>query len=550
MFLKKYANLRKFKKYFARYGALMAVLTVCMLTASTLGVVLSYFMSEQLVAISNVALAEMIRATGIILVVVLLHHIAWFLWDKLAAIIGNRVARDIRQDLLAGVLDTKLSALRPAGDYLQRMNDDVNEVSFFALNVAGTLADVLTNVTFLVILFCKNWQCSLLFTLGVMGLYAIDAARIRVELRHTEKIKALSDALDSRTAEAVRGAKDIKSLGVRNEVLRESGEISQALSEEKARLTRDSALLQRARTFGERLIDAALVLMCALWLFPTGQITVVVLLLLFNYKGLMYDTITCFSRVRGYYVQGDFRAGRILEVLDGEKDRFGDEVIEDSEPSVEVRHLSFAYGEREVLRDVSFVLPPRSATVLLGASGSGKSTLFGLLTKLNEPEDGTVFLNGFDVNTLCEDSLRSHICVVNQEPFVFRDTIASNLRMVKPMASEAELRSACRRANLLDEILAMPEGFQTMLTENGGNLSGGQKQRLAIARAILKGAPVLLFDEPTSALDRENQRRFLGVIEELKREKTVFVIAHKLGDLSAFDQVLELEDGRIVRREK
>ena len=550
MFLKKYANLRRFREYYARYAAQTALLAVCMLTASSMGVVLSYFMSEQLVAISNVALAEMIRVTGVILAVFLVHHAAWFLWDKLAAIIGNRIARDVRQDLLSAMLSTKLSALRPAGDYLQRMNDDVNEVSFFALNVYGTLADVLTNVTFLVILFCRNWQCSLLFTLGVAGLYAVDAARIRMELKYTEKIKALSDALDSRTAEAVRGAKDIKGLGVREEVLRESGAISRALSEEKAKMTRDSALLQRVRTYGERLIDAALVLMCALWLFPAGQITVVVLLLLFNYKGLMYDTITCFSRVRGYYVQGDFRAGRILEVLDGEKDRFGDEVVEDSEPSVEVRHLCFAYGEREVLRDVSFVLPPHSATVLLGASGSGKSTLFGLLTKVNEVGDGTVFLNGFDLNRICEESLRDHICVVNQEPFVFRDTIASNLRMVKPSAGEDELREACRRANLLDEILAMPEGFQTMLTENGGNLSGGQRQRLTIARAILKDAPVLLFDEPTSALDRENQRRFLSVIKELKREKTVFVIAHKLGDLSAFDQVLELENGRITRREK
>lgn len=155
-----------------------------------------------------------------------------------------------------------------------------------------------------------------------------------------------------------------------------------------------------------------------------------------------------------------------------------------------------------------------------------------------------IFLNGTDINAVTESSLTRHISVVNQEPFVFHDTIRNNLRIVKPDATDEEIRSASRQAGIYEEIVEMKEGFDTVLAENGSNLSGGQKQRLSIARAILKDTPIILFDEPTSALDRENQALFMDTIRELKRRKTLLVITHKLDDLSLFDTVLEMKDGR------
>jgi ABC-type multidrug transport system fused ATPase/permease subunit len=553
MFIKKYAFLYKFRHYFARNRGLLALLVCCMLIASSMGVTASYLCSRQMIAITDVSIPDMVRFTLLILAVITIHHTMWFLWDKLSAIIGNRVARDIRRDILLSAMNTGYRAIseNSTGYYLERLHDDTNEVSYFVQNVIGTLVDLFTNGAFLVIIYFQSWQCGLVFTICIFGLYLIDRVRIKVELSHTRKLKALSEALDSKTAEVIRGIRDIKGLGIKDEVIRQCDEISARLARQDAKMKNDVTLLTRVRTYSQWLIDALLVFMCAFWLFPAGKISVVILLIIFNYKGLMYETIGYFSLMKGYYVQGDFKAGRILQVIEGDrKDCFGSAAVPDAPGSVEVKNLSFSYGDTQLLHDVSFSLAPNTASVLLGASGSGKSTLFSLLMKLYDVSDNTIFINGADINTVSESSLFSHISIVNQEPFVFRDTVYNNLRIVKENATDAEIRAASKMAGIYDEIMAMKDGFDTVLADNGGNLSGGQKQRLSIARAILKDTPIILFDEPTSALDWANQTRFLNTVRELKNKKTLFVIAHKLDDLSAFDAVLEMKDGRCTRIER
>lgn len=547
MFLKRYKNLYKFKPYFAKYKGLIAILVICMVIASSMGMVLAYLMSEQLSAISNIEISNMIKFTILIVAAVFIHHLTWFYWDKISAIIGNKIARDIRKDILENTLSTKYQVVKEksTGFYLERLNDDTNEVSFFVQNVAGTLVDVFTNVCFLIIIFFLNWQCGLLFTCGLVVLYLFDLWKIKCTLKHTKKIKVLSEQMDSKMNEVVRGIKDIKGLGIKEEAIKQNTKINEEFSKQNTKMKCDVTLLERARTFTQWLIDALLVLVCAFWLFPTGQITVVVILIIFNYKSLMYDTIGFFSQIKGYYVQGDFKASRILEIInDDNKEIFGDEPLSNNN-SIEVKNLSFAYQNKKVLENISFSLVPNTASVLVGASGSGKSTLFSLLTKLNDVEDKKIFIGNKDINKIDEQNLKENVSIVNQEPFVFNASIMDNLKIVRPNATDREIFDACKKANIHNEITEMEDGYNTILTENGNNLSGGQKQRLSIARAILKNTKIILFDEPTSALDKENQTLFLQTIQELKTAKTIFVIAHKLNDLSMFDQVLELKNGQI-----
>lgn len=552
MFLKKYQNLYRFKPYFTRYKHLLIPLFACMITASSMGVVMTYLSSQQMIAIADASIEPMIRFTLLVLGAVTIHHTTWFFWSKLYALIGSKIARDIRQDLAICTMDMKLKLLREhsLGYYLERMHDDTNEVSCFLQNVTGTLVDMFTNVSFLVIIYFQCWQCGLVFTLGIAGLYAIDRIRIRVEVQHTQKIKLLREALDGKMSEVTHGAKDIRMIGAKGKVLERVSENSNLLAQQEARKEHDVMLLTRIRTYCHWLIDTALVLMSALWLFPTGKITVVILMIILNYKGLMYETVGYISMLKGYYVQGDFKAGRILEILesDCENAQTGIKLAPGSK-TVEVRNLTYAYEEQVVLNDVSFVLPAHSATVLTGASGSGKSTLLELMARLYDAPSGTILIDGQDIASVEEKNLRENIAVVSQEPFLFEGSIADNLRIVRPDASDYEIWDACRKAYIYDEIMAMPRKMDTILTENGGNLSGGQKQRLAIARAILRGAPIMLFDEPTSALDQGNQKLLLHTLGELKQEKTVFVIAHKLYDLSIFDQILTMENGRILGQE-
>lgn len=552
MFTDRYPNLKEFKPYFLKQKRLLSLLLFCMITASSMGVLLSYLLSRQLIAITEVSTRGMVLFTAYILVTVSVHHVTWYLWGKLSAVIGNRVARDIRRDMFISSMNTKYQTIKAnsTGYYLERLNEDVNEVSYFVQNVAGTLVDVFTNVSFLVIIYIQSWYCGLFFTLGIIGLYSIDLLKVRVELKHTRAKKLISEAMDSRMIEIIRGIKDIKGLGLKNEAVRMSEAISDELARRDTKMQSDVELLSRLRTYGQWLIDSLLVLICAFWLFPARKISVVVLLIVFNYKGLMYDTVGFFSRLKGYFVQGDYKAGRILEVTRSSAfEEFGASALPENAATVEVRNLSFSYDGAPLIKDASFTLFPATATALTGASGSGKSTMLSLLTKLMDVENGMIFINGIDINHIDEKSLTSHISVVNQEPFMFSDTIRNNLRIAKPAATDTEIISACKMANIFDEIMEMPGGFDSVLSENGANLSGGQKQRLSIARAILKDTNIILFDEPTSALDGENRLRFMDTVRRLKLHKTLFVITHDRSVLDAFDRVLEMNDGKILSAE-
>ena len=191
-------------------------------------------------------------------------------------------------------------------------------------------------------------------------------------------------------------------------------------------------------------------------------------------------------------------------------------------------------------------MKPNSLNILVGSSGSGKSTLFLLLSKLYEVDNSKIFFDDVDINSINEKSFRENVCIVNQEPFMFSDTLLNNIKIVKPNATMEEIKTACKHANIHDEIMMFEQGYDTIITENGSNLSGGQKQRIEIARAILKNSKIILLDEPTSALDIENQIKLFKTLKDLKQNKTIFVIAHKLNNYDCFDNIYELKNGKIL----
>lgn len=253
MFFKKYPSLCKFKPYFDRYKRLTALLLGCMITASSMGIILTYLSSRQLIAISEVSADGMVRFTLLTLGAATIHHVMWFFWDKISAIIGSRIAADIRRDIVQKMINMKISAVREhaSGYYLERLNDDAGEISFFLQNVLGTYVDLLTNVCFLMIIYLRSWQCGLLFTLGIAWLYLIDLWKIRVELRHTKAVKEMSEMLNSRMTEVVRGIREIKELGLKEEIHWRVDRISVELTEMQAKKKRDVTVIERIRTYSQ-----------------------------------------------------------------------------------------------------------------------------------------------------------------------------------------------------------------------------------------------------------------------------------------------------------
>ena len=205
-------------------------------------------------------------------------------------------------------------------------------------------------------------------------------------------------------------------------------------------------------------------------------------------------------------------------------------------------------AELDVLHDVSFHIPAGRTVAVVGPSGGGKSTLCQLIPRFYDVTSGRILVDGQDVRALTQSSLRRSIGVVQQDVFLFADSILENIRYGKPDATMDEIVRAAKRAEIYDDIMAMPDGFDTYVGERGALLSGGQKQRISIARIFLKDPPILILDEATSALDSLTEVRIQHAFDELAKNRTTLIIAHRLSTIRAAEQILVIEDGRIAEQ--
>jgi ATP-binding cassette subfamily B protein len=214
---------------------------------------------------------------------------------------------------------------------------------------------------------------------------------------------------------------------------------------------------------------------------------------------------------------------------------------------IEFSDVSFSYdGKRPAIADLTFTALPGQTIALVGATGAGKSTALGLLHRAFDPQSGTVKIDGMDIRGLTLPGLRRNIGVVFQEALLFNRSIAENLRVGKPDATEEELRAACARAQVLDIIERNPDGFEANVGERGRLLSGGERQRLSIARALLKNPPILILDEATSALDALTESKVQAALDEVMKGRTTFVIAHRLATIRNATRILLLQNGRVI----
>ncbi len=276
-----------------------------------------------------------------------------------------------------------------------------------------------------------------------------------------------------------------------------------------------------------------------------GQISLFTFLLFLFTAVRIYEPLTKGCEMLGDFIYSQVSAGRIRELLDyPEQD--GEVDIQPSSYDIAFHHVSFGYNREDVLHDVSFTAEQGQITALVGPSGCGKSTLCRLAARFWDVERGSVSLGGIDVNTVAPESLLKHYAFVFQDVVLFNDTIYNNIRIGRENASKEEVLAAARMAQCEEFILRLPQGYDTVIGENGKTLSGGERQRLSIARAFLKDAPVILLDESTASLDPENETKIQQALGRLIQDKTVLIIAHRLRSVASCDKIVCLDGGRVA----
>jgi len=263
----------------------------------------------------------------------------------------------------------------------------------------------------------------------------------------------------------------------------------------------------------------------------------------------MYRPIKQLARLQNTLLQAQAASERVFELLATQSsipEPANPKPLRAAGAEVTFDHVGFAYGEKRVVREVNLTVKPGQLVALVGASGSGKTTLTNLLLRFYDPQEGAIRIGGLDIREVSTRDLRSQIAVVTQETILFNDTVRNNIAFGRPDATEAEIIEAAKHAHAHEFILEKPEGYQTLIGEKGVNLSGGQRQRLAIARAVIKDAPILILDEATSALDTESERAVQSALDELMKGRTTLCIAHRLSTILHADLIVVMDQGRIV----
>ncbi|WP_294928531.1 ABC transporter ATP-binding protein [uncultured Paracoccus sp.] len=476
------------------------------------------------------------------------------LFDYLAtlsfALAGNRLLTDVRADLFAHLQRLPLSFHTGArtGDMTLRLIGDVGMLRETAVTAAmPILASLLVLAGMIgVMLWLDPWLA--LTALLPLPLLALLTARMGRRIRLVSRDQRKREgAMAATAAEAFAGMRTIQALGLEDRVGARFGAANAKSLREGVKGTRLSAGLER----GVDLLvggATALVLWVGALAVMDGRLTPGDLLVFITYMKNTFRPVRDYAKYSARLAKASAAGERVIELLDmdpGLPD--GSVTAQDLTGAISAQGLRFGHPGRAVLNGVDFDIPAGQFVAITGPSGTGKSTLASLILRLADPDHGALTLDGRDLRDFTRASLRRQISYVPQEPLLFRTTIAENIAMgAEGDVSQAEIEAAARLANAHDFIMARPEGYDTLVEERGGNFSAGQRQRLAIARAALRPAPILLLDEPTVGLDAASEAAVQQAILRLARGRTVLMITHDLRFAARAGRVLVLSAGRVA----
>jgi subfamily B ATP-binding cassette protein MsbA len=497
---------------------------------------------------------------GLVGTYVALFMLVAFAFNALSAVetyleqyVGQRVIYDLRNSLYRHLQSQSMSFYdsNQTGQLMSRVTNDVNQVQFFLTQGIARLANTIATVAiYLVVLVLLDPMLTLVTLIVAPGIWLLQS-RLSEVMPIMRRVQRRMADLNVVIQEYVAGVKMIQAFNREPHEAARFDEVNRDIRQGRMKQQQLMAIVMPGQEFFTN-ISLVLILAAGAWRVMHGSMTLGTLVAFQSYVMTMWMPVRWIGMINQMAQQAMAAGERVFEILDTPL-----EVAEKPNAiplpavrgEIQFEHVSFAYGkERPLLVDIDFHAAPGETIAIVGPSGSGKTTIINLIPRFYDVTRGRVLVDGHDVRDLTLPSLRGQVGIVLQENFLFNMTIRDNIRYGRSDANDAEVETAARAAAAHDFILDLPDGYDTMVGERGTRLSGGQRQRLAIARALLVDPRILILDEATSSVDTRTDYLIQRALDELMKNRTTIVIAHRMATIQRADQILVVNQGKVVEQ--
>lgn len=541
------------KKYCGGEKKLFIKSFVFLFTTSMIGTLYGYLFG---LAIDKARVSSFDLTIAVLFLIYIIDFIDNLFFNRYGRIYVEKCANNIMEKIgcavyeKVGLLPARAFEEKSSGEFINRITNDSSTIADSFRQILRIIISLFTCAIVFIYICFNSWIVALEIIIYLVLFYIVSHKYLPSIKEKQKEINKEKDRAVASVSESVRGIREIRALGIRK-----------SMNDNFKNIVRNIYFKINKQMITERNYNAWIyILNCTLEfvIFTTCIILIIsghgsfaFFMAMTYYIYRFMNTIELMMNLSTSIQKMKVSIERLSEILDNKlynDEKFGIVSKTDIDGNIEFKNITFKYPneEKEIFKDFNLTIPTGKKVAIVGKSGQGKTSIFNLLLRYFDPDAGVILVDDTPIEDFTEDSLRENIAIIRQEPFIFNKTILENLKIIDPYMSLKKIRNACKLAEIDDYIMSLPNKYDTMIGEGGINLSGGQKQRLAIARALLKQSKIILFDEATSALDNENQSKIKQAIDNLVKDHTIIIVAHRLSTIIDADIIYLIEDGKLI----
>lgn len=541
------------KKYCGGEKKLFIKSFVFLFTTSMIGTLYGYLFG---LAIDKARVSSFGLTVAVLFLIYIIDFIDSLVFERYGRIYVEKCANNIMEKIgcavyeKVGLLPARAFEEKSSGEFINRITNDSSTIADSFRQILRIIISLFTCAIVFIYICFNSWIVALEIIIYLVLFYIVSHKYLPSIKEKQKEINKEKDRAVASVSESVRGIREIRALGIRK-----------SMNDNFKNIVRNIYFKINKQMITERNYNAWIyILNCTLEfvIFTTCIILIIsghgsfaFFMAMTYYIYRFMNTIELMMNLSTSIQKMKVSIERLSEILDNKlynDEKFGIVSKTDIDGNIEFKNITFKYPneEKEIFKDFNLTIPTGKKVAIVGKSGQGKTSIFNLLLRYFDPDAGVILVDDTPIEDFTEDSLRENIAIIRQEPFIFNKTILENLKIIDPYMSLKKIRNACKLAEIDDYIMSLPNKYDTMIGEGGINLSGGQKQRLAIARALLKQSKIILFDEATSALDNENQSKIKQAINNLVKDHTIIIVAHRLSTIIDADIIYLIEDGKLI----